>query len=364
MRLLVVQTAHLGDVVLTTPLLCELRRAQPWATLDVLTTRLGAEVLDGHPAVGDRLVVDKRGRSWLRSLAHWSRELPRRRYDAVVAAHRSARSGILVRLTGAELRVGFARAGGAWAYTARVRRDENVHAAQRYLELAVPLGGVPASADAIPRLHPTPGARNRVDRLLEAEGIDRAAKIACVAPGSVWPTKRWPAERYSEIVRRLSANGPRPVLVGAPSETALCQEVARIAGGALVLAGRTTAADLVALADRAEVLVCNDSGPGHVAAAVGTPVVAVFGPTSPAAGLVPLGANVRIVEHPSLACRPCGRHGARRCPAEHFRCMLELTHDEVWRAVEETRRESPVRIAEVRAEHSTATPQLSSSRIP
>jgi heptosyltransferase-2 len=333
-RLLVVQTAYLGDVVLTTPLLAELHRAQPRATIDVLTTATGAGILDGHPAIGERIVVAKRGRSWLPCLARASRELPRRRYDAVVAAHRSPRSGILVRLTGAELRVGFADAGGAWAYTAKVRRDRQQHAARRYLELSIPFGGRPDSADPVPRLHPTAHARERVDRLLATHAIRAGDRIACIAPGSVWPTKRWSAAGYASIARRLAVAGPAPVLIGAPGEEELCLDVARQAGAPLpILAGGTTAADLVALVARADLLVGNDSGPAHVAAAVGTPVVAVFGPTSAAGGLAPQGTSVRFVEHASLPCRPCGRHGALRCPLGHLRCMRELDADIVWDAV-------------------------------
>jgi heptosyltransferase-2 len=333
-RVLVVQTAYVGDVVLTTPLLAELRRLRPRATIDVLTTAAGAEVLDGHPVVRDRLVVAKRGGPWIASLARWARELPRRRYDAVVAAHRSVRTGMLVWLTGAGLRVGFAGAAGAWAYTARVRRAPDRHAGRRYLELAVPFGGDPDRADALPRLHPAATAIDRVERLLAEHGLGRGEPIAAVVPGSIWPTKRWPADGYAAIVARLADRGPAPVLVGAPGEEALCDEIARESGRRVpVLAGRTSAADLVALAARAVILVGNDSGAAHVAAAVGTPVVAVFGPTSAGAGLAPLGPDVRIVEHPSLACRPCGRHGALRCPLGHLRCMREIRPDDVWAAL-------------------------------
>jgi len=124
--------------------------------------------------------------------------------------------------------------------------------------------------------------------------------------------------------------GLTPVLIGSPGERELCEQVnATTAEPAPVLAGKTGIRELIALLARSRALVGNDSGPAHVASAVGTPVVSIFGSTAPAMGYAAFGSRTRVVEHPSLACRPCGRHGAHGCPLGHFRCMRELASSAV-----------------------------------
>jgi heptosyltransferase-2 len=323
-RILVVQTAFLGDVVLTVPLLQELRRAQPEARVTLLTTATGHDLLSGSPYVDRCLVLDKRwDREGRRSCRILRRELTRERYDAAVAAHRSVRTGVIVRLSGARLRVGFAGAPGAWAYNRRIRWDADKHAVRRYLELSGVLGGTPEAADPRPRLSIDPVAAERAEALLFAHGIRANDGLLCVAPGSVWPTKRWLPEGFARVVAAAPRRGLVPVLIGSPDERELCRRVAALAP-APVLAGETSIPDVVALLARARMVVANDSGAAHVASAVDTPVVSVFGSTAPQTGYTAFGRNTRVVQHPNLPCRPCGRHGSRSCPAGHFRCMTEV----------------------------------------
>jgi heptosyltransferase-2 len=328
-RLLVVQTAQLGDIVLTTPLVAELKRARPAAHLTLVTTPAGRELLAPDPRVDAILVLDKsptpRGKwSYARLLAN----LLRGGYDLAIAAHRSVRSGVLVRVSRAPDRLGFAGAPGAWAYTRTAAWAAEHHAVWRYLALAEAAGGRADGADPRPRLVVDPGARDRVQRLLE--GRD---PIVCLAPGSARATKRWTSEGFAAVARAVRERGLHPVIVGAPSERPLCEQVAGLAGGALVLAGRIGVSELVAIVSGARAVVANDSGPGHVAAAVGTPVVSIFGPTSPAF-YAPFGDSVRVVAHEGLACRPCGSHAPRACPLRHFRCMRELAAERVVAALE------------------------------
>jgi heptosyltransferase-2 len=334
-RILIVQTAFLGDTVLTTPLLRELRRAHPGAVLCLLTTETGRAALDGSPHVDRWLVLNKRwDRGGRRSCRGVARELLHARFDAAVAAHRSVRTGVIVRLSGARLRVGFAGAPGAWAYNRRVHWDPGRHAVHRYLELARPLGGDPEGANAQPRLAVDAIAASRVDRLLAEHGIFARDDLLCVAPGSVWPTKRWRPAGYARVVVEARGRGLVPVLVGSPAERALCRQVASLAP-APVLAGATSIADLVALLSRARMVVGNDSGAAHVASAFGTPVVSVFGSTVPAMGYSAYGPATRVVEHPGLDCRPCGRHGSRSCPLGHFACMEDLQAQRVLDAIDD-----------------------------
>ena len=334
-RILIVQTAFLGDVVLTTPLLRELRRVCPSASLCLLTTATGRSVLNGLPYVDRWLVLDKRwDRDGCRSSRGVLRELMGTRFDAAVAAHRSVRTGVLLRLSGARLRVGFTGAPGAWAYNRRVPWDPGKHAVHRYLELSAALGGEPGTADPQPRLTVEPAAAARADLMALEHGVAAEDNLLCVAPGSVWPTKRWLPEGYARVVAAARARGLVPVLVGSPEERELCRSVAALAP-APVLAGETSIPELVALLARARIVVANDSGAAHVASAVGTPVVSVFGSTIPGMGYAAYGPLTRVVERGGLECRPCGRHGARNCPLGHFRCMTEVAADRVLARVDE-----------------------------
>lgn len=324
-RLLVVQTAFLGDIVLTTPLLRELKRAHPGSTTTLVTTPLGSALLSGHPAVDEIVVHDKRKKDkGVGGVLRAVRALRAKRFDIAVAAQRSARTGLLVRGSGAPLRIGFEKAAGAWAYTDRVPWRAEDHAVRRYLALAGPAGGDP-DADPTPTLPVRPEARAKVDALLRDQGVSETESLLAVAPGSIWGTKRWTPEGFAAVLRQAPSLGLRAVLTGSPDEEALCREVADLAGGSVpVLAGTTGLPELVALIARAKVLVCGDSGPGHVASAVGTPVVAIFGPTVPAFGYTPWGDGNVIVERAGLECRPCDAHGPQVCPLGHHRCMTEI----------------------------------------
>jgi len=336
-RALVIQTAYLGDVVLTTPLLREVRRAHPEHRVTVLTTPLGAEVLAGSPFADEIRVYDKRaGLYGLRGLARAIRALRADGdYDLGIAAHRSYRSGFLIGLGGVRTRIGFAGASGAWAYSARVPWDGTVHAVDRYLALAGPAGGDPAGADRTPFLAVGEDDRRNARARRDAAGVPGNRPLACLAPGSQWAGKRWLPESFAAVGRRLREDGFAVAVVGAAAERDLCETVREGVGGdARALAGTLSVRELIGTLADARIVIANDSGPAHVAAAVGTSVVAVFGPTTPALGFAPVGRDVRIVEHPDLDCRPCDRHGPRRCPLGHFRCMREVGPDAVLHAID------------------------------
>jgi len=328
-RVVVVQTAYLGDLVLTTPLVREIARACEGSSITVVTTALGPDVFAGLPGVDDVIAFDKRA-AGARGLVRMARRLRAGRFEVALVAHRSHRSAALVALAGIGRRIGFAQAPGAWAYTETVARDLGRHAVHRYLALAGPLGGSPESADPRPVVAGAARSRGAARRLLEDVGIGESQPFVALAPGSVWPTKRWTPDGFAGVARGTRALGIESVLVGSSADVEPCLAVeASVRGGVRSLVGRTTVGEFAAVLERAVAVVGNDSGATHVAAAVGTPAIAVFGPTVPAQGLGPVGDAHRVVEHPGLACRPCGPHGGRRCPLGHFRCMREIGADRV-----------------------------------
>jgi heptosyltransferase II len=166
-----------------------------------------------------------------------------------------------------------------------------------------------------------------------AEARVRRGFVA-LAPGSIWGTKRWPG--FEELAARLGS----VVVVGGPDDRALGDAVAAAGGaGSANAAGAMPLRASAALLARASVLVTNDSAPLHLATAVGTPIVAVFGPTVPAFGFGPRGARDALLEVEGLTCRPCSLHGPQVCPLSHHRCMREISVEAVVRAVGEVRSE-------------------------
>src|SRR5213076_2605721 len=269
--LLVVQTSFLGDVVLTTPLVSALRRRLVPRRLALLVRPEAVPLVAGHRDIDQVLVDDKRGAD--RGALGWlgtARRLRGEGFEVAVSPHRSLRTALVLAAAGIPRRVGFRESRGARLYHQRVPRDRGRHDVERNLALLVPFGG---DAEEPPALH-VPVA---------PEAARRAA--ALVPPGSVWATKRWAPEGFAAVIAALAAEGARCVVLGAPDEAALAEEIDRLAGGrATVLAGRTDLATLVAVVDRLALLVANDSAPMHIACARGVPVVGVFCATTPALG--------------------------------------------------------------------------------
>jgi heptosyltransferase-2 len=326
---LVPQTSFLGDVVLTTPLLTALRRRLRPRRLAVLVRPEARALVAGHPDVDDVLIDDKHGADrGVAGAARAARRLRAERFDLAVVPHRSLRTALVVAAARIPRRVGFAQSRGAWLFHTRVARDLARHDVERNLALMDPFGGV----DAPPPLHVpvVPEAAARAETLIPRGG----GPLAVLAPGSVWATKRWAAEGFAALARRLAAGGARVVLVGGPGDVEVAAVVAALAGSGVVsLAGRTDLATSIAVIDRAAVVVANDSAPMHLGCARGVPVVAVFCATTPALGYGPWGPRTRVVEA-DLACRPCARHGGRRCPRATDDCMRLVEADRVFEAVQ------------------------------
>lgn len=325
MSSLVIQTSFLGDTVLTTPLISELARRGP---VDVVTTPASAALLRNHPFVRSVIPYDKRGTDrGVFGFMRMAARLRRFSYDCAYLAQGSVRSAALALAAGVQQRVGFATSAGRRLYNVRIEYREDLHHAARLLRLAVAQEEV-AARDIRPRLYPGIPERYAVDRLLAFhEVVDDGPPLVALAPASVWATKRWPY--YADLARLLGARC-RVAVLGSVDDAALADDVRRAAGeSAFSTAGALTLLGSAELIRRCSVVITNDSAPQHLASAVGTPTVTVFGPTVPAFGFGPLADGSITVGLDSLACRPCDRHGPRRCPLRHWRCMREISAADV-----------------------------------
>jgi heptosyltransferase-2 len=322
-RVLVIQSAFLGDSMLTVPLLRRLRELLPGARLSVLTLPTAVEIFKG-PWVDEVLLDDKRGADG-GLLGPWrvASRLQEKGFDLAVIPHRSLRSALVAKLAGIPRRVGFESSAGRFLLTDTVPFTWLMHDLERNLALLLPLGGAAAPRASESRYLDAPPLPPALAGTLAAAGVEPGARLAGVHPGAAWATKRWLPERYAALCVALKAEGLTPVLVGGPQDAALAAGIA--AGGRAVdLTGKTDLHGLKALMGRLSLFVTNDSGPMHLAAAAGVPVVAVFGATTRELGFFPYGPGHRVVEA-ELACRPCGLHGGRECPEGHFLCMRLVT---------------------------------------
>jgi heptosyltransferase-2 len=323
---LVIQTSFLGDVILTTPLIAELAKR---GTVDILVTPTGAAALSNNPDIRSVIPYDKRG-TYGSAMGLWQtiREIRARRpYDAAYLAQGSFRSGLIAMMTGATERIGFASSTGRVLYTKQLPYRPERHHAERLWSLAMSECADPPSRGQIrPRLYPSDDDRGKIDALLRQAGSTDEAFVA-LAPGSAWGTKRWPY--FPELAKRL-VDDYRIAIVGSKADSDLAAQIINGLPAERVINGiglpLLTSAELIG---RARSIVTNDSAPQHLASAMGTPTLTIFGPTVPEFGFGPIAERHAVAGHDSLSCRPCHRHGPQRCPLGHWRCMRELTPDYV-----------------------------------
>ncbi|HLA40389.1 MAG TPA: glycosyltransferase family 9 protein, partial [Candidatus Glassbacteria bacterium] len=258
-------------------------------------------------------------------------------YELVLAAHRSARTALLLKLAGIPERVGFRQSALPSLYNLQVDRPQNRHETLRNLALLEPFGVDPGQAALRPVLPVTGEEANHVFGLLGV-GLPRGSgPLVLIAPGSVWGTKRWLGERYGQLVDELAAShDARVIMIGSIHDRPQADKVLVNAKSTILdLTGMTDLRELCALVRKADLVVTGDSAPMHLAWAFDVPTVAIFGATVPELGFAPLTERCRVVEMKGLECRPCSDHGPATCPLGHFLCMNEVTVEMVLSACAE-----------------------------
>jgi heptosyltransferase-2 len=329
-------------MILTTPLIERLARE---GEVHVVATPANAAVLANHPAVASVIVYDKRnadaGFAGLRRVAVRLRATGA---GTAYMAQGSWRTAVLARLAGVEC-VGFDTSAGRWLYSRRVGYRKDWHHAQRLWALASDprAAAVAAPMQLRPSLYPGAADDAHVTALLAAAGVGAGDPLIALAPGSVWTTKRWPS--YDALASELVSRVPdgRIVVIGAGGDAPLAAAISGAVqhrGGSPVIdaTGQLSLLGSAALLSRCAVLVTNDSAPLHLASAMNTPTVALFGPTVPAMGFGPLAERQHVLGREELTCRPCSAHGGLACPLGHWRCMRDVSASIVTEQVERVRR--------------------------
>ena len=329
-KVLVIQTAFLGDVILITPLLRAVKKAYPSVRLSVVTIPECAGVLDGF--VDEIIRFDKR--NW-RGLAKRQDELVRKirssKFDVALMPHRSLRSGIIALRSNIPCRIGFGRGAGSLLLTHRIPYKYGVYEGKRNLGLVEKLA--PVNDNGLPELRPGDEEIERVEKLLAKLGLHPDG-YAVLSPGSVWRTKRWHVEHFRELAQRLEKDHDLPVLtVGGEEDKSAGSKV--VSNEEHNLAGKLTPLGSAAVISRARFAISGDTAPAHIGIAMGTRQVIIFGSTSPRFGFVPDISTVRIVQLP-LWCHPCSDHGRNFCPRwGSYKCLNNIKPDMVMEVIKD-----------------------------
>lgn len=315
-KILVIQTAFIGDAILATALLEEIHEAYPQAELYFLVRKGNESLFTNHPFLKEVIIWDKQSNK-ISNLLKLLFKIRKLKLDVLINCHRYASSGILAGFSSAKHIAGFKEnpLSFLFNYTVKHQINSGKHEIDRNAEL---VHDFLKTKSLKPRLYP----QNSDFQIISEYS---SGSYYCIAPASVWFTKQVPAQKWVELINHLPANTPI-YLTGAKNDFELCEQIKTKSKNAAVqnLAGNLSLLQSCALFKNAIMNFVNDSAPLHLCSAVNANVTAFFLSTSPSFGFTPLSANSTVFEVKNLKCKPCGLHGFSNCPQKHFNCANHL----------------------------------------
>jgi heptosyltransferase-1 len=324
-RILVVKPSSLGDVVHSLPFLKAIKTRFPAASIHWVIAKGLESVFEGHPMIDKLWVINKDDwkkmgnlKATAKELRELFKNLKKEKYDIVFDLQGLLRSGIITSTGDAPVRIGFkeAREGSRFFYTHKVEGGKNIHAVDRYLKMAQFVG-----CDISDIIFPLPSGTQTSPFIKSSLS---AREYSVIVPGARWKTKRWPAEKFGKLSSHLPL---KSIIVGGRDDKDIADEIVSLSSGrAMSLAGKTDLMELIEVMKHAKFVVSNDSGPMHIAAALGIPVFAIFGPTDPEK-TGPYGKGHTVIRE-NVPCAPCFR---RTC--EDLKCMNSLSVEKVYRII-------------------------------
>ena len=322
-KILVIQTAFIGDVVLATSLLESLHQELPAAKMDILVRKGNESLFQEHPFIHQVLVWDKKNnkyQNWLGLLF----KIRSNNYDVVINAQRFAATGLWTAFSNAKLKIGFDKNPFSFLFTHAVAHqftEKGLHEIDRNHLL---LSALYSTQVVKPKLYPS-----------KADGLAvlnyQQLPYICIAPASVWFTKQFPIEKWVDLINELPFQGSI-YLIGGPGDKILCDQILQKTHrkGVVNLSGRLSFLASAALQKKAVLNYVNDSAPMHFASSVNAPVVAIYCSTMPNFGFGPLSDHSYIVQtNEAVSCRPCGIHGKKQCPLKHFNCAKTIKMEQL-----------------------------------
>ncbi len=334
-RILIVRTDRIGDVLLSTPVIKVLRDAYPSAYIAMMVAPYAKDIVEGNPCLDEIIVYDKEGKhkSWWRSMK-FARNLKKKKFDIAFILHPTNRVHLVTFFARIRQRVGYDRKFG-FLLTDRLAHNKQLgqkHEAEYNFDLLRHVGIQPQEKVLFMPLRQD--AEAWIEDLLKREGVAQTDKLVAIHPGASCPSKIWPNQRFAQVADRLAEKyGYRVFVIAGPKDIALAEQVVKhMHNRAINLAGKTSVSQLASLLKRCRLFISNDSGPVHLASAMGTPVVSIFGRNQ--AGLSPkrwgpLGTKDRFL-HKQIGCIECLAHNCRK----EFACLRSIQVDDVIGAVE------------------------------
>lgn len=328
-KILIIQTAFIGDVVLATALLESLHQEKGASKVSILVRKGNEALFKGHPYIDQVLVWDKQQNKY----GHWLQLLftiRASKFDAVINIQRYAATGLWTSLSGATMKIGFDKNPISFLFTHKIKHQSvgnGLHEIERNHALLSPLGVFP---NAKPALYPT---------LQDEQAVAsyQAKPYLCMAPASVWFTKQFPKHQWIKLLNAIPFDGPI-YLLGGPGDKQLNEQIIQEVDKTNVvnLAGRLSFLASAALQKGAVLNYVNDSAPMHFASSVNAPVAAIYCSTVPDFGYGPLSSTSFIIETKELlSCRPCGLHGKKQCPLKHFNCAESITLEQIYQPLQQ-----------------------------
>lgn len=325
MRILIIHTAFIGDIVLSTPLVRKIKEVYPESYLAYVTTPAGASILKNNPNINEIIEYDKRGaHKGIRGIYELGKRLRYENFNMVITPHRYLRSSFLTWLSRSPIRKGYDIASGKIFFTEKIHYDKSKHEVEKLLSFVNSLETQNKRYEI--ELFPDKTSIEKIDNIWKMNDFENK-KIIIVAPGSKWFTKQWPVEYFNKVIDKFSEEeNIKVVVVGGKDEISIPLHTEKIVD----LRGKTSLLDLAEVLKRGDVVLTNDSSPIHIASASKNPrIIALFGPTVKEFGFFPWSKNSEVLEIENLSCRPCGIHGGNKCPEGHFKCMREITPEKV-----------------------------------
>ncbi|MFA5405030.1 MAG: glycosyltransferase family 9 protein [Ignavibacteria bacterium] len=330
-NILIIQTAFAGDVILTLPILEAIKEKFADTKISFLCIPNTASILLNNPFIDEVIIYDKKGsQKGILQFRKFLNIIKSKNFDLIISPHRSLRSTMISYFSKVKDTISFDTSAFSSKYKTTVVYKKNVHEIVRNFSLLAPLGIV-RNEIIPPKLFTLERDIYVVDKLLSEFKIGEDEKFVTIAPGSVWFTKAYPEIKFAKMISLLNEFNVKIVLVGGEDDIGLCAMIKVLCRNSKVCnaAGKLTYLQSADLIRRSKVLVTNDSAPLHLANAVDTKVIAVFGATIPEFGFYPYGKNDYIFQVNGLKCRPCGIHGGNRCPIKTFECMNKIDETDI-----------------------------------
>ena len=328
-NILIFNPAFLGDTVLTTPLIRLIKKLYPKANIYFCVRPEHASLFEGLNLITKVILFDKRKNvKGIVSTFRFIKYLKTFNFDLVIDLHRSFRSTwVCSSLKPAKI-IGFRSAVFSFLFTASVERKQSLHEVERNLQVL----SILTENFSLNEAKKLAGNLTcYIDENLKSKikhyfiEVNGGKKIIGIAPGSVWNTKKYPAEYFAAVAAKLYNNGYAIALFGSLSDIDATETFKKNFNSAYYdFASKTSLKELPAFLSAMDLLLVNDSGSMHIAIAAGVPCIAIFGPTVKELGFFPYDKRSVVLENNNLLCRPCGRHGGKRCPQNHFKCMKDI----------------------------------------